>query len=76
MGNFSQLKLCLRPTWLTHSDSGVHAEPLHQDVVEDDCHQSHQDVRQTHVEHYGRPCNTHRHTHDSWELSVNIMYSL
>ncbi len=59
MRNFSQLELRL-PAWLTHSDPGVHAESLYQHVVEDDSQQSHQDVCQTHVEHYGRSWNTHK----------------
>lgn len=54
---------------LTHSDSGVHAESLHQHIVEDDGQQGHQDVCETHVKHDGRPWNTHTHTRGG-ELST------
>lgn len=47
---------------LTHSDPGVHAESLHQHIVEDDGQQSHQDVGETHVEHDGRPWNAQAET--------------
>lgn len=46
--------------WLTHCDSCVHAESFYQHIVEDDSQQSHQDVCETHVKHYGCPWNTHK----------------
>ena len=64
--HFSQQEIVV-PVQLTHSDSGVHAESFHQHIVKDDGQQSHQDVRQTHVEHYRRAWNTQK-SRDSLEL--------
>lgn len=40
----------------TGRDPGVRAQPLHQHVVQQHSHQSHQDIGEAHVEHNGGPC--------------------
>lgn len=47
--------VCVRINRLTHGDPGVQAEHLHQHIVQHHRNQSHENIRQAHVKHNGRP---------------------